>query len=112
MTPSGDRRRTKLDDFVEQAYRRGSVPDAAGNAIGLAPHSVEPEAGAALRDLAVAERAEQTIEVGLALGMSALFLCQDHGACAAMHNSCTSARTSDRNPSDDTARPAPLTGAN
>jgi predicted O-methyltransferase YrrM len=76
MTPSDDRRRTNLEDFVERAYRRGSVPDAAGNAIGLAPHSVEPEAGAALRDLAVAERAGRTIEVGLALGMSALFLCQ------------------------------------
>jgi predicted O-methyltransferase YrrM len=76
MTPSDDRRRTNLEEFVEQAYRRGSVPDAAGNAIDLAPHSVEPEAGAALRDLAVEEQAEWTIEVGLALGMSALFLCQ------------------------------------
>jgi predicted O-methyltransferase YrrM len=76
MTPSDDRRRTNLEQFVEQVYRRGSVPDAAGNAIDLAPHSVETEAGAALRDLAVAERAGRTIEVGLALGMSALFLCQ------------------------------------
>src|SRR5918992_1376202 len=76
MTPSDDRRRTNLEEFVEQAYRRGSVPDAAGNAIDLAPHSVEPEAGAALRALAVDEGAERTIEVGLALGMSALFLCQ------------------------------------
>jgi predicted O-methyltransferase YrrM len=76
MTPSNDRRRTNLKQFVEQAYRRGSVPDAAGNAIDLAPHSVESEAGAALCDLAVAERAGRTIEVGLALGMSALFLCQ------------------------------------
>jgi predicted O-methyltransferase YrrM len=65
-----------LDGFVETAYRDGSVPDAAGEPIALAPHSVEPEVGAALRDLAIAEGAERTIEVGLALGMSALFLCQ------------------------------------
>jgi predicted O-methyltransferase YrrM len=48
----------------------------AGDAIGLAPHSVEREQGEAMRDLAIAEGAERTIEVGLALGMSALFLCQ------------------------------------
>jgi predicted O-methyltransferase YrrM len=76
MTPAHDRHRTALDEFVERAYRRGSVPDAAGDRIDLAPHSVEPGPGGALRDLAVAEQAERTIEVGLALGMSALFLCQ------------------------------------
>jgi predicted O-methyltransferase YrrM len=42
----------------------------------LAPTSVERAAGESLRDLAVSEGASQTIEVGLALGMSALFLCQ------------------------------------
>jgi predicted O-methyltransferase YrrM len=76
MTSSHDRQRTRLEEFVERAYRRGSVPDAAGDAIDLAPHSVDREAGAALRDLAGAEGAERTVEVGLALGMSALFLCQ------------------------------------
>jgi predicted O-methyltransferase YrrM len=52
------------------------VPDGAGSAIELAPHSIERAQGEALRDLAIAEEAERTIEVGLALGMSALFLCQ------------------------------------
>jgi predicted O-methyltransferase YrrM len=65
-----------LEAFVERAYRDGSVPDAEGEPVALAPHSVEPEVGAALRDLAIAEQAERTLEVGLALGMSALFLCQ------------------------------------
>lgn len=69
-------RRAELEEFVEEAYRRGSVRDTAGNRIELSPHSVEPEPGAAVRDLALAEEAERTIEVGLALGMSALFLCQ------------------------------------
>jgi predicted O-methyltransferase YrrM len=67
---------SSLSGFIEEAYRRGSVPDAAGETIELYPHSVERGLGAALRDLAIAERAERSIEVGLGLGMSALFLCQ------------------------------------
>jgi predicted O-methyltransferase YrrM len=65
-----------LDAFIDEAYRRRSVPDAGGAQIDLAPHSVTREQGAALRELAVAEEATNTIEVGLALGMSALFLSQ------------------------------------
>ncbi|MGH2716004.1 MAG: O-methyltransferase [Thermoleophilaceae bacterium] len=42
----------------------------------LHPHSVDRAHGEALRELAIAEGAARTIEVGLALGMSALFLCQ------------------------------------
>jgi predicted O-methyltransferase YrrM len=52
------------------------VPDAAGTPLELFPHSIERRAGEALRDLAMAEGAARTIEVGLALGISALFLCQ------------------------------------
>ena len=68
--------RPELEAFLDRSYGRGSVPDAAGNAIELAPHSIERPHGEALRDLAIAEGVERTIEVGLALGMSALFLCQ------------------------------------
>jgi predicted O-methyltransferase YrrM len=65
-----------LEEFVDEAYRRGSVPDVAGNPVHLVPHSIDRTHGEALRDLAISEAAERTIEVGLALGMSALFLCQ------------------------------------
>jgi predicted O-methyltransferase YrrM len=65
-----------IEAFVAQAYRNGRVLDGDGNPIQLAPHSIERAQGEALRDLAIAEGAERTIEVGLALGMSALFLCQ------------------------------------
>jgi predicted O-methyltransferase YrrM len=68
--------RVELEAFLEQAYRSGSVRDAETNAVDLAPHSIERAQGEALRDLAIDEGAERTIEVGLALGMSALFLCQ------------------------------------
>jgi predicted O-methyltransferase YrrM len=66
----------RLGEHVDRVYRDGAVVDHRGERINLAPHSVEREQGDALRDLAVAEGASQTIEVGLALGMSALFLCQ------------------------------------
>jgi predicted O-methyltransferase YrrM len=65
-----------LGVVVDAIYARGSVDDADGNAVHLRPHSIERAQGEALRDLAIAEGAERTIEVGLALGMSALFLCQ------------------------------------
>jgi predicted O-methyltransferase YrrM len=66
----------ELEEVVDEAYRRGSVPDEAGAPMSLIPHSVDRQFGAALRDLAIGHGAERTIEVGLALGMSALFLCQ------------------------------------
>jgi predicted O-methyltransferase YrrM len=65
-----------IEVIVDAIYARGSVDDDDGDAISLRPHSIERAQGEALRDLAVAERAERTIEVGLALGLSALFLCQ------------------------------------
>jgi predicted O-methyltransferase YrrM len=65
-----------LERFLVEAYRKGSVLDDHGRDAALAPHSIERAQGEALRDLAVAEGAHRTVEVGLALGMSALFLCQ------------------------------------
>jgi predicted O-methyltransferase YrrM len=63
-----------LHAHIEAAYTRGAVPTRDGDPMSLAPHSLNQHAGEALRDLATAERAERTIEVGLALGMSALFM--------------------------------------
>jgi predicted O-methyltransferase YrrM len=71
-----DQLRVELEMFLDQSYRTGRVLDGGGNPVELAPHSIERAQGEALRDLAIAEGAERTIEVGLALGMSALFLCQ------------------------------------
>jgi predicted O-methyltransferase YrrM len=68
--------RDRLRAYIEEAYRCGRVPDAVGAAIEVLPHSIDRRHGEGLRELAVAEGAERTLEVGLALGMSALFLCQ------------------------------------
>ncbi len=62
--------------ILERAYEKGSVPDASGAERQLAPHSIERANGEALRDLAIREEAARTIEVGLALGMSALFFAE------------------------------------
>ena len=67
---------SSLDLHIEQAYSRGSVPASDGTAMSLAPHTIDRAAGEALRDLAIAEEAERTIEVGLGLGLSALYLCR------------------------------------
>jgi predicted O-methyltransferase YrrM len=61
---------------VDEAFARGALTTADGTMTRLAPHSIERRQGEALRDLAIAEAAERTVEVGLALGVSALFLCQ------------------------------------
>jgi predicted O-methyltransferase YrrM len=66
----------QIEEVIDAIYARGCVRDDEGRAVQLHPHSVERAQGEALRDLAVAEGAERTIEVGMALGMSALFLCQ------------------------------------
>jgi predicted O-methyltransferase YrrM len=66
----------RLSAHVAAVYERGHVPTRTGDLIALSPHSIERDQGEALCELAIAEGAEQTIEVGLALGMSALFLCQ------------------------------------
>jgi predicted O-methyltransferase YrrM len=69
-------RPTRVSSVLEQAYREGSVPDSDGAPVPLAPHSVDWQQGEALRDLALSEEAKRTIEVGLALGISALFFAQ------------------------------------
>jgi predicted O-methyltransferase YrrM len=65
-----------LARHIDRAYEAGWVSDSDGSPVDLAPHSIDRAQGEALRELAVGEGAERTIEVGLALGLSALFLCQ------------------------------------
>jgi predicted O-methyltransferase YrrM len=67
---------TRLSEYLEGVYREGAVLDERDERINLAPHSIERDQGEALSRLALTERAARTIEVGLALGMSALFVCQ------------------------------------
>jgi len=66
----------RIRAFLDEAYARESVLDAQGSRMALFPHSIERSDGEALRDLVIAQGAERTIEVGLALGISALYFCE------------------------------------
>ena len=74
--PEIDASTARVGAFLDGLYEIGHALDAAGDPVELAPHSIERDHGEALRELAIAESAERTLEVGLALGVSALFLCQ------------------------------------
>jgi len=65
-----------LREFIQAAYERGSMPAEDCAPWALMPHSITAESGAALRDLAQAERASRTLEIGLALGIGTLWLCE------------------------------------
>lgn len=62
--------------LLDAAYRDGSVLDGNGGRLPVSPHSIERADGEALLRLLNAEGVEQTIEVGLALGISALWFSQ------------------------------------
>jgi predicted O-methyltransferase YrrM len=72
-------------EFLCAAYADGSVLDGRGEPIALSPHSIERADGEALLELLIAEGVERTIEVGLALGISALWFCQAVGAPGGRH---------------------------
>ena len=74
--PEIDTSPARVAAFLDGVYEAGHVLDREDKPVALAPHSIEREGGVALRELAKAESAQRTIEVGLALGISALFLCQ------------------------------------
>lgn len=72
-----------MNELLKAIYATGQVQDEDGNAIDCFPTSVPYETGALLYDIIRERRLSRTIEIGLAYGMSALFICQalrDNGA--------------------------------
>jgi predicted O-methyltransferase YrrM len=63
---------------LERMYRTGQVEDGQGNVVSCFPTSVSYESGALLYEFVREKRPERTLEVGLAWGGSALFICQAH----------------------------------
>src|SRR5918996_3216367 len=63
---------------LERMYRTGQVEDGQGNVVSCFPTSVSYESGALLYEFVRERRPERTLEVGLAWGGSALFICQAH----------------------------------
>lgn len=52
----------------------GEATSPDGRRVPVAPHSIDPLAGKFLRDLVMSIKAERSLEVGLAFGVSALFI--------------------------------------
>jgi predicted O-methyltransferase YrrM len=69
-------RRTQLVRHIDRVYADGQVVDEKGQGRSVTPSGMPRESGAALRDLIVSEGARETIEVGLALGLSTLHICE------------------------------------
>ena len=77
-----------LEKFIEQLYARGIVQDEDGKEFEVFPTSLTPERGAFLRDVCRAERPGSTIEIGMAYGLSTLFIIQtllENGASSCGH---------------------------
>lgn len=67
-----------MNGVIEQIYRSGCVEDAEGNAYRHNATSVTFEAGALLYDCVRAWKPAKSLEIGMAYGLSTLFICQAH----------------------------------
>jgi predicted O-methyltransferase YrrM len=65
---------SRIYDRIVEIYRSGVVHGADGAAYSIMPASVTPERGRFLADLCRAERALATLEIGMAWGLSTLFI--------------------------------------
>lgn len=70
--------RCRMNSLIEEIYRTQQVRDANGNTRSIVPASIFPNEGKALYQLVRRTKAKQTLEIGLAYGLSTLFLCQAH----------------------------------
>ena len=75
-----------MNPLIEQIYRTGSVEDAQGNMFPVLPFGIPFESGIVLYDLIRTYKPMNTLETGLAYGMSALFICQAHRDNGAGHH--------------------------
>ena len=66
-----------MNEIIEQIYTSGYVEDAQGNTYKLGS-SVTFETGVLLYDFVRAAKPEKTLEIGMAYGISTLFICQAH----------------------------------
>lgn len=62
--------------YLDRLYEQGHVEGDDGARAHLEPHGLESVHARGIRDIAVAERVESTLEVGLGLGLGTLCLCE------------------------------------
>jgi predicted O-methyltransferase YrrM len=71
-----NRNPAKLEKSIEELYARGTILGEDGTEFHILPMSLTPERGAFLRDVCRAERPQATVEIGMAYGLSTLFMVQ------------------------------------
>jgi len=67
-----------LNEIIERIFRSGCVEDAQGNVHNHTSASITYETGVLLYDFIRTFKPEKTLEIGLAYGISTLFICQAH----------------------------------
>jgi predicted O-methyltransferase YrrM len=67
-----------MNTLLKQIYKTHSVEDEEGNSINPFPTSISSETGAILYQLIKDNNLEKTLEIGMAYGLSSMFICQAH----------------------------------
>ena len=78
----------RLRKFIERVYGDGIVRGEDGTQHPISPASITPDRGAFIRDICISEGASHTIEIGMAWGMSTLFILEallENGAGLSAH---------------------------
>ena len=67
-----------MNSLIERIYSTGLVEDAEGNSTSVFPTSISQEMGSVLYKLIRENNLKNTLEIGMAYGLSSLFICQAH----------------------------------
>ena len=67
-----------MNEIIEKIFHSGYVEDAQGNTYNYTDSSITYETGMLIYDLIRTFKSEKTLEIGLAYGISTLFICQAH----------------------------------
>lgn len=75
-TRAGDAQ--QMNPVIERIYQTGRIEDPIQGSVDPFPVSIPFDTGALLYDLVLKEQLGRTLEVGMAYGLSTLFICQAH----------------------------------
>jgi len=67
-----------MNSVIDKIYDTGYVEDSEGNSVKAFPTSIDYGVGRALYEIVQRTKARNTLEIGMAYGLSALFICQAH----------------------------------
>lgn len=76
MLGAAERRLVNLNPVIERIYATASVEDGERHRVSPFPEGIPYQEGAALYQLIRATKPEATLEIGMAYGLSTLFICQ------------------------------------